>query len=116
MKTPSQNISCFVVHSNLLCDVRRSSYGAVLQHRCIDGPAGLDWHGFELSGTGRARVVCAGGVLYDIGRERPSYRVLAYGRTWHSHRFACTSRVAGLTCTNGRGHGLFLSRESYRLF
>ena len=122
VKTPTQNISCFVVpirptaKSNLLCDIRSSSYGAALQRRCIDGPAGLDWHGFELSWNGRARVVCTGGVLYDIGRDRPSYRVLGYGSTWRSHGFTCTSRVTGLTCTNGRAHGLFLSRASYRLF
>ena len=122
VRTPTHNISCFVVpvkptaRMNLLCDVKRSSYGAGLQHRCIDGPAGLDWHGFELSGNGSARVVCTGGVLYDIGRDTPSYRVLAYGRTWRSHAFACASRRTGLTCVNRAGHGLFLSRESYRLF
>ena len=122
VRTPTHNISCFVVpvkptaHANLLCDVKRSSFGAALQHRCIDGPAGLDWHGFELSWNGRARVVCTGGVLYDIGRDTPRYRVLAYGGTWRSRGFTCTSRRTGLTCMNAGGHGLFLSRESYRLY
>jgi len=122
VRTPTHNISCFVVpikptvHSNLLCAVKRSYYGLSLQHYCVDGPPGVDWQGFELPWNGAARVECSGGVLYDIGRDTPHYRVLAYGSTWRSHRFTCKSRRTGLTCTNARGHGLFLSRESYKLF
>ena len=44
------------------------------------------------------------------------YVTLAYGRTWHSGAYTCRSRVTGLTCTNRAGHGLFLSRLSYRVF
>jgi hypothetical protein len=122
VKTPSRNISCFYVpvkpttHGNLLCNIKRASYTGALQHQCIDGAAGLDWHGFSLSETKKAQVVCSGGVLYDIGRDTPRYVVLAYGRSWHYEQFACVSRVTGLTCTNRAGHGLFLSRASYRLF
>jgi hypothetical protein len=122
VRTPSHNISCFVVpikptsHANLLCDIHRASYTGALQHRCIDGPAGLDWHGFSIAWNGRAQVVCSGGILYDSGHDRPSYTVLGYGRTWRSSGFTCTSRVAGLTCRNRGGHGLFLSRLAYRLF
>ena len=121
VRTPTHNISCFVVpikptaHSNLLCAIKTSAFGITLQRRCGAGP-GLDWQGFELPWNGAARVECAGGVLYDIGRDTPHYRVLAYGSTWRSHRFTCRSRRTGLTCTNARGNGLFLSRESYRLF
>jgi hypothetical protein len=122
VKTPTRNISCFYVpvkpttHGNLLCDIKQASYTGALQHQCIDGPAGLDWHGFSLSETKKAQVVCTGGVLYDIGRDTPRYVVLAYGNTWHAHGFTCVSRFTGLTCTNRAGHGLFLSRASYRLF
>ena len=121
VKTPTRNISCFYVPikptagGNLLCAIAKSSYSRAQQEGC-QARAGLDWHGFELSTSGRARPVCTGGVLYDIGRDTPAYVVLAYGRTWHSHGFTCTSRVTGLTCTNGHGHGLFLSRASYRLW
>jgi hypothetical protein len=121
VKTPTRNISCFYVpikpttRGNLLCAVARSSYSRAEQDGC-QARVGLDWHGFELSDRGQAKPVCTGGALYDIGRDRPAFVVLAYGRTWHSHRFKCTSRVTGLTCTNGRGHGLFLSRESRRLW
>jgi hypothetical protein len=78
--------------------------------------ASLDWHGFSLSPSRRATLVCSGGILYDSGRDTPTYTVLAYGRTWRARGFTCRSRTTGLTCTNGRGHGLFLSRESYRLW
>ena len=102
-------------HGNLLCAVARSFYSRAEQDGC-QARVGLDWHGFELSDRGQAKPVCTGGVLYDIGRHRPAFVVLAYGRTWRSHGFTCTSRVTGLTCTNGHGHGLFLSRESRRLW
>ncbi|HEU5363441.1 MAG TPA: DUF6636 domain-containing protein [Gaiellaceae bacterium] len=121
VKTPSRNISCFVVpikpttRSDLLCDVHRASYLRKVQNTCM-ARVSLDWHGFSLPQAGRASLVCSGGILYDIGRDTPTYTVLGYGRAWHSHGFTCRSRTTGLTCTNGHGHGLFLSRQSYRLW
>jgi hypothetical protein len=122
VKSPSRNISCFYVpikptsRGTLLCDIAQASYLRAVQNRC-QARAGLDWHGFSLVQSHRtAQLVCTGGVLYDIGRDTPRFTVLAYGRTWRSHGFTCISRVTGLTCTNGRGNGLFLSRASYRLW
>lgn len=121
VKTPTRNISCFFVpikptaRGNLLCDIKQSSYARAEQDGC-QARTGLDWHGFSLSQRGRALPVCTGGVLYDVGRDTPSLVVLAYGRRWRSHGFTCSSRVTGLTCTNGHGHGLFLSRASRRLY
>ncbi|HET7647168.1 MAG TPA: DUF6636 domain-containing protein [Gaiellaceae bacterium] len=121
VKTPTRNISCFVVpirpttRSTLLCDIHRASYLRRVQDLCM-ARSSLDWHGFSLSQTGRASLVCSGGILYDVGRDGPVHTILAYGRTWHSHGFTCRSRTTGLTCTNARGHGLFLSRASYRLW
>ena len=118
--TPSGNIRCLFVPSktggpaNLLCDIHASAYGAALQRRCISPPTGLDWHGFRLSKHRPGEVVCTGGVLYDIGRQVPHYVTLAYGRTWREGPFTCASRTAGLTCTSATGHGLFISRESWR--
>jgi hypothetical protein len=117
--TPSGNIRCFVVpvrptaHSNLLCTIRAASYTVALQRRCIAPPTGLDWHGFQLSDTGRAQVVCSGGILYDA-RDRPVLQRLAYGRVWRQGPYTCRSRFTGLTCTTRAGHGLFLSRSSWR--
>ncbi len=121
VKTPTRNISCFYVpikpttRGYLLCAIKTASYSRAEQSRC-QARTGLDCHGFELSTSRKAQPVCSGGVLYDIGRDTPTFVVLAYGRTWRSHGFSCTSRVSGLTCTNGHRHGLFLSRAAYRLY
>ncbi|HZR94126.1 MAG TPA: DUF6636 domain-containing protein [Gaiellaceae bacterium] len=114
--TPSGNIRCFYVPAkpaHLLCDVRRALYAQREQARCM-ARAGLDWHGWELYATRVATTVCSGGILYNSSRNVPRYRTLAYGSTWRFAAFTCTSRIAGLTCTTGTGHGIFLSRESWR--
>jgi hypothetical protein len=119
VKTPSQNISCFYVpqrpttHGSLLCDIKQAVYTGALQARCIGPPTGLDWHGFTLSDTKRGEILCTGGMMYDA-RDTPTFVTLAYGKTWRHRGLACTSRVTGLTCTNRFGHGLFLSRASWR--
>lgn len=120
MKTPSRNISCFFVperptsRGNLLCDVKHASYLGDVQRRCM-ARSGLDWHGFTVPWSGRAQLVCAGGIMYDP-RDTPTYDVLAYGRAWRYRRFVCTSRTTGLTCVNAGGHGVFLSREAWRVW
>jgi hypothetical protein len=119
VRTPSRNIRCFSVpirpttHANLLCDIKHASYTGALQTRCSSPPTGLDWHGFELGDAKKASVLCAGGIMYDA-RDTPTFVTLAYGKTWRHGGFTCTSRFTGLTCTNRFGHGLFLSRESWR--
>ena len=118
IRTPSGNISCVAVPgggSNLLCAIHRASYASALQRRCMrpDG-SGVDWHGFELGSRTVGHVLCTGGILYNPGTQVPRYVTLAYGRTWRSGAFACVSRTSGLTCTNAHGHGVFVSRESWR--
>ena len=108
IRSPSGNISCFVSHGTLVCAIRRSDYGAALQRQC-QSRAGLDWHGFEMSADRRAQPVCSGGALSD---SPPRYRVLAYGSSWRSAGFVCTSRVTGLTCRTGT-HTLFVSRQRW---
>jgi hypothetical protein len=111
--TPTHNISCVDTGPSLICNIGHADYSAALQHRCISPPTSLDWHGFELSARGKGQIVCSGGALI-MGRV--SYTTLAYGRTWRHGSFTCTSRVTGLTCTNRAGHGLFISRASWRTF
>ena len=121
VKTPTRNIACFYVpieptaHGTLLCSIGHAAYARAEQDGC-QARAGLDWHGFSLGETTRAQPVCTGGVLYDIGRDAPSFAIIGYGRSWHHRGFTCRSRVTGLTCTNGHGHGLFLSRASFRVW
>ena len=119
VRTPTGNIRCFYVpikptrHGNLLCDLKHADYARVAQAKCM-ARAGLDWHGFQLRWNGAGDLVCTGGILYDIGRDHPSVHLLAYGRTWRYRGFTCTSRRTGLTCVNGRRHGLILSRQEWR--
>jgi hypothetical protein len=127
-RSPSGNIVCLFVpaarddagrllDSQLLCSIRRASYSATLQDRCRNPRgrrgAGVDWHGWRLGVTGPATVLCSGGVLY-AGAPRVSYVTLAYGRSWRRGVFTCRSRVSGVTCRSAGGHGVFVSRESWR--
>jgi uncharacterized protein DUF6636 len=120
IRSPSGNISCFAVPGgggNLLCAIRSAGYSSALQARCMrpDG-SGVDWHGFELGAAKRGQVLCTGGILYNPGTQQPRYATLAYGRAWRHAAFTCTSRTSGLTCTNRAGHGVFVSRESWRVW
>jgi hypothetical protein len=118
--SPSGNIRCLFVPGvrgpdNLLCNVARSDYGARLQARCIARHS-LDWHGFEVNATGKGLVVCSGGILYNPDTQRPTYVNLPYGTTWRHGAFTCRSRVTGVTCRNSSGHGLSVSRQTWRVF
>jgi hypothetical protein len=113
--TPSGNIRCFYIPTpaHLLCTVRRGAYTQQAQDACI-ARDGLDWHGWEVSARRATTTVCSGGILWDPVHDVPTFRALAYGRTWHFAAFTCASRRTGLTCTTGTGHGVFLSRERWR--
>jgi hypothetical protein len=125
IRTPSGNISCLAVPgptpagggsapATLLCRIARASYAARLQAHCGAPPIKLDWHGFELRAASRGSLVCSGGILYNPATQRPSYVTLGYGRSWRHGTFTCRSALRGLTCANRAGHGLFLSRASWR--
>jgi hypothetical protein len=100
-------------HGYLLCNIKRAVYTGALQSRCSGPPTGLDWHGFTLSDTKRGELLCTGGLMYDA-RDTPTFVTLPYGKSWRRRGLTCTSRITGLTCTNRFGHGLFLSRASWR--
>ena len=120
--SPSGNIRCLFVPPsngsgpvNLLCSIGAAVFATHLQHRCMaPNGSGVDWHGFELGAIRPGQVLCTGGILYNPGTQHPHYVTLPYSRTWHQNVFTCTSRVTGLTCTNRAGHGVFISRESWR--
>jgi hypothetical protein len=117
IRTPSRNISCLYVpgtRARLFCRIARADYRGRLAAHCAAPPIELDWAGFELGPASRGTVTCSGGVLYNPAAQRPVYVGLPYGGTWRHGTFTCASRVTGLTCATARGHGLFLSRESWR--
>ena len=115
--SPSGNIKCLYLPNEpmLLCHIGQASYAKTLQALCI-GPSGtgVDWHGFTLGATKAGQVNSYGGIQYNPTTQRPSYVNQPYGTSWRHGAFTCASRITGVTCRNARGHGLFISRESWR--
>ena len=118
-RSPTGNIRCLFIpgghgHAMMLCTIAQAAYARRLTTHCEAPPIGLDWAGFELQATTKGRTVCSGGILYSPATQHPHYVTLPYGRTWRHKMFDCTSRVIGVNCSNHSGHGLFLSRETWR--
>ncbi len=115
-RSPSGNISCLFIPSGggapaaLLCKLAHADYAQALQRRC----KGLDWHGFLLPAARKGAVNCSGGILYNPTTQHPSYVTLAYGKTWRHKMFSCTVRLIGVNCSNPHGHGMFISRQTWR--
>jgi Family of unknown function (DUF6636) len=109
-RSPSGNIKCFVARS-LYCSIDKANYRQRLQARCD-----LDWHGFQLNAANRARSYCTSNAAYNMGTERPNHAKLAYGKSFRHGVFTCLSRITGVTCRNRSGHGLFISRQAWRLW
>ncbi len=120
IRTPSGNITCLVIPGNpnlLHCTLGKASYATRLQSHCMTpSGAGVDWHGFDLTTNGKGGVSCSGGILYSPQSYQPSYLTLNYGHSWHRDGFNCLSRRSGLTCRNANGHGLALSRTTFRVW
>ena len=116
-RSPSGNISCLFIPSAtgsapaaILCRLAHADYAHALQTRC----KGLDWHGFLLPAARKGAVNCSGGILYNPTTQHPRYITLAYGKTWRQKMFSCTVQLAGVTCSNPHGHGMFISRQTWR--
>ena len=116
-RSPTGNIKCYYNPAGLTsrgvtpvvrCSLDHADYAKKLQQRCEAG----DWHGFTLTPKGRPLLFCPGGATGD----HPVYTTLAYGKSWQRGPFTCASRVTGVTCRNHTGHGLFISRQTYRLW
>ena len=119
LKSPSVNIKCLYnpgPPAFLWCSIGTASYTKKLTAYCARPSIGVDWAGFTLGKKSKGSIECSGGTLYDPTTQHPHYVTLPYGKTWRRGVFKCTSQTAGVTCRNPAGHGLFVSRESYRLF
>jgi hypothetical protein len=115
--SPSGNIKCFYGPGRpavLRCQIGQASYAGRLTAYCGSPPIGVDWAGFELTPTRKGAVTCSGGVLYSPERQRPVFVNQPYGTTWKHGAFTCASERTGITCRNRTGHGLFISRASWR--
>ena len=102
---PSKNIGCTFGEGVLVCDVL-SGLNPEPKKSCE-----LDWTGMEMEPNGPAQPRCAGDTAYV-----QSAPVLAYGDTWGSGGFFCTSATTGLKCFNRDEHGFSLSREAWAQF
>jgi hypothetical protein len=112
-KTPSGNIFCgYFDYDNppmVRCDITR--FTPTLRSRPAD--CDLEWgDAFEVDAESDAGgAVCHGDTVMS-----PEARVLAYGRSFAAGGIVCVSETHGLTCTNGKGHGFFLSKARQRVF
>jgi hypothetical protein len=109
--TPTGNIGCAADDNSgqweLRCDIGQKNWRGAPQPRSCD----LDYgDALGMSGTGRPYWVCHGDTVLGQGP------VLQYGQSWRAGPFICLSQIAGLTCSNRTGHGIFLSRGSYRVY
>lgn len=109
---PSKNIACaYIADRNyggpfLRCDLL-SGLHPKPSGRCREG----DWASVLLKPSAKARPSCVSDTVYD---NRAPF--LAYGRSWVRGPFRCQSAQRGLTCRSNTGHGLFLSRLSWRVW
>lgn len=108
-RSPTGNIGCIVLRDVARCDIAKRDW------RAPQRPAGCDlaW-GDAISispGGRRGAFVCHG----DTARD-PHARTLAYGHSVAAGTLRCTSRTDGVRCTNRKGHGFFISKQSYRRF
>jgi hypothetical protein len=115
-RSPSGNISCALLAkpATLFCSIAQSSYAPRLQARCMrpDG-SGVDWHGFELGAARKGAVTCSGGALV-MGKL--VYTTVPYGSAWRRGPFRCLSARTGIRCRSTAGHGVFVSRASWRVW
>jgi len=119
IRSPSGNIRCLYQPGPpafLWCSIGKADYAKKLTAYCAQPKIGVDWAGFTLGTRGKGSVECSGGTLYDPSTQHPRYVTLAYGKTWRHAGFTCASAVSGVTCRNRAGHGLFVSRQSWRAF
>ncbi len=117
--SPTGNIRCYYAPGAtavLRCQIAHADFAKRLTAYCAAPPIGVDWGGFELTPTRKGAVTCTGGVLYSPETQVPTFADLPYGASWRHGAFTCASARTGVTCRSRTGHGLFISRESWRVW
>jgi hypothetical protein len=110
-RLPSGNIGCIYSdasvtgHAWLRCDIR---FGLRPEPKRV---CELDWTGIVFPTASKPKPECAGDTAID---QRA--RVIPYGGRWTRGGYTCFSQRVGLRCTRRNGHGLFLSRTSWRVY
>lgn len=112
-KSPSGNIFCgyfdYDGPPEVRCDIR--NFTPTIGKRPAD--CELDWDdAFAVNANSRSgEAVCHGDTVMS-----PDARVLAYGKSFTAGGISCLSDTHGITCTNGKGHGFFMSKAKQRIF
>ena len=107
---PSKKIHCQAAGDRpiMRCDVFENNAKLPPRPKSCE----FDWGtAFSLQSTGRPQRLCVSDTVATLAAP-----ILRYGRTWKYEGLTCISRVSGLTCTNLKKHGFFLSRQRQRLF
>jgi len=107
-QTPSGNIACYRLDDSLRCDISSGLQPLPPKPSSCEFDWGLS---VGMEERGAAEFGCVSDTVLD-----PTAPELSYGSTWQRGQFMCESSTEGLRCTNGGGHGFFLSRERSQLF
>lgn len=106
--TPSRNIKCLMYEDVVTCDVLDNTWSLPPTPSECGSHFG---NSVLLTGTGRGALACSGHML---GGD-PA--VLGYGKAVEQGGITCTSRRAGLRCSNtATGHGFTVSHAAYDVF
>lgn len=109
--SPTGNIRCFGTAGNggfVECDIASG-----LKPPPAKGSCDLDQPGLVVKTNGAAAPDCRGDPTpAGLDDHIPA---LPYGHSWSRFGLSCTSRITGITCRNGDGHGFFLSRERWAI-
>jgi Family of unknown function (DUF6636) len=120
-RTPSGKVACVytsrfsIVSAHLRCDKRG---GLRPKPRpsplCPTGSSHLVYgDALTMLKTGPARLWCHGNTDTAFHSEAD---VLDFGKTWSKDGFTCTSRKAGLRCSNEKRHGFFIGSSNWFRF
>jgi hypothetical protein len=109
-RSPSGNIGCVMFEGGARCDIRKRDWSPPPRPASCPKQVGYG-QGVEVSHVGEALFVCAGDTALD-----PSAASLTYGAASELGGSECISRKNGMTCVNQKGHGFFLSVQSYQVF
>jgi hypothetical protein len=93
-RTPSKRIACLMLETSVRCDTFF-----------------LNDVAFRLTANGAGKRIHVTDTVALV--KEP---ILAYGKSAKVGPFTCSSHEDGLTCTNRKGHGFFVSRQRQRVF
>lgn len=111
-RTPSKNIYCLYMELDdeptVRCDIleARTSYRK---------PADCEFdfgQSFSITETGKHGLA----LCYSDSVMTPDAGEIGYGESFEEGGISCAVERSGVTCTNRRGHGFFMSKAKQKVF